>query len=47
MSLPVVSDIKGMIALSAVCVAGSVSGLMTDTMTEEMLEADMAEDLLA
>ncbi|GEM_PF-1568777 len=44
--LPVLSDIKSMVALTVVCVAGSMGGLMTDTMTEELLDAENAEDVL-
>lgn len=42
--LPEMSDAKGLVALFAVCVAGSAGGLMTDTFKEDMLSSEMTEE---
>lgn len=42
--LPQKNDIKGLAALMLVCVCGSSFGLMTDSINEDMLSQENAED---
>ena len=42
--LPQKNDIKGLAALMLVCAGGSSFGLMTDSINEDMLSQENAED---
>ena len=42
--LPQRGDMKGMVALAAICMIGSVSGLLSDIVQEDFLAAEESEE---